>query len=97
MTTAQQFSRLLELVLRQPPPLRVKAWDGSEEGPQDAPLLLLNSPDAVRRLVRAPGELGLARAYVSGETGVMRRLTGCRISAHRRNGARCRRASGPSC
>ncbi len=74
MTTAQQFSRLLELVLRQPPPLRVKAWDGSEEGPQDAPLLLLNSPDAVRRLVRAPGELGLARAYVSGDLDVPDRL-----------------------
>ena len=74
MTTAQRFSRLLELVLRQPPPLRVKAWDGSEEGPQDAPLLLLNSPDAVRRLVQSPGELGLARAYVSGDLDVPDRL-----------------------
>jgi cyclopropane-fatty-acyl-phospholipid synthase len=74
MTTAQRFSRLLELVLRQPPPLRVKAWDGSEEGPPEAPLLLLNSPDAVRRLVRSPGELGLARAYVSGDLDVPDRL-----------------------
>jgi cyclopropane-fatty-acyl-phospholipid synthase len=74
MSTAQRFSRLLELVLRQPPPLRVKAWDGSEEGPQDAPLLLLNSPDAVRRLVHSPDELGLARAYVSGDLDVPDRL-----------------------
>ncbi|MEP6759982.1 MAG: cyclopropane-fatty-acyl-phospholipid synthase family protein [Sporichthyaceae bacterium] len=74
MSTAQRFSRLLELVLRQPPPLRVKAWDGSEEGPPDAPLLLVNSPDAVRRLVDSPGELGLARAYVSGDLDVPDRL-----------------------
>jgi cyclopropane-fatty-acyl-phospholipid synthase len=74
MSTAQRFSRLLELVLHQPPPLRVKAWDGSEEGPPDAPLLLLNSPDAVRRLVQSPGELGLARAYVSGDLDVPDRL-----------------------
>ena len=74
MTTAARFTRLLELVLRQTPPLRVKAWDGSEEGPQDAPVMLVNSPDAIRRLVRSPDELGLARAYVSGDLDVPDRL-----------------------
>jgi cyclopropane-fatty-acyl-phospholipid synthase len=48
-------------------PWRLRAWDGSEAGPADAPLLTVRSPTAVRRLVWAPGELGLARAYVAGD------------------------------
>jgi cyclopropane-fatty-acyl-phospholipid synthase len=32
--------------------------------------LQVQSPDAIRRIVRAPGELGLARAFVSGEIDV---------------------------
>ena len=48
-------------------PVRLRAWDGSEAGPVDAPLVELRSPDAVRRLLRHPGELGAAQAYVTGE------------------------------
>lgn len=48
-------------------PWRLRAWDGSEAGPADAPVLVVRSPQAVRRLVWAPGELGLVRAYVAGE------------------------------
>jgi cyclopropane-fatty-acyl-phospholipid synthase len=48
-------------------PVRLRAWDGSEAGPADAPLVELRSPDAVRRLLRHPGELGAAQAYVTGE------------------------------
>jgi cyclopropane-fatty-acyl-phospholipid synthase len=48
-------------------PVRLRAWDGSEAGPDDAPLVIIRSPQAVRRLMWAPDELGLARAYVSGE------------------------------
>jgi len=73
-TVADRFFRLLELVLREKPALRVCAWDGSEAGPADAPVVLLSSPDAVRRLVRAPNELGLARAYVSGDLDVPENL-----------------------
>lgn len=51
-------------------PVRLKAWDGSTAGPVDAPLVVLNSPDAVRRLVWRPGELGAAQAYVTGELDV---------------------------
>ena len=36
----------------------------------DAPALVLRDPDALVRIVRAPGELGLARAWVSGELDV---------------------------
>ena len=48
-------------------PVRLVAWDGSAAGPVDAPVVELRSPDAVRRLLWRPGELGAAQAYVSGE------------------------------
>ncbi|HEX5861933.1 MAG TPA: cyclopropane-fatty-acyl-phospholipid synthase family protein [Nocardioides sp.] len=48
-------------------PVRLRAWDGSETGPDDAPVVELRSPDAVRRMLRHPGELGAAQAYVTGE------------------------------
>jgi cyclopropane-fatty-acyl-phospholipid synthase len=48
-------------------PVRLRAWDGSEAGPTDAPLVELRSPDALRRLLWHPGELGAAQAYVTGE------------------------------
>jgi hypothetical protein len=48
-------------------PVRLRAWDGSEAGRADAPLVELRSPDAVRRLLRNPGELGAAQTYVTGE------------------------------
>src|ERR1700712_2119895 len=48
-------------------PVRRRAWDGSEAGPADAPLVELRSRDAVRRLLWHPGELGAAQAYVTGE------------------------------
>jgi cyclopropane-fatty-acyl-phospholipid synthase len=48
-------------------PIRLRAWDGSEAGPDDAPVVELRSADAVRRLLWRPGELGAAQAYVTGE------------------------------
>ena len=51
-------------------PVRVRAWDGSEAGPADGPVLVIRSRRALRRLLWAPGELGLARAYVTGDIDV---------------------------
>lgn len=51
-------------------PVRLRAWDGSETGPDDAPLVVINSPQALSRLVWRPGELGAAQAYVTGELDV---------------------------
>src|SRR4029453_15356005 len=52
-------------------PIAVRAYDGSRLGPADAPAtLLVRSPVVFRRLITAPGELGLGRAYVSGELDV---------------------------
>jgi len=48
-------------------PWRLRAWDGSEAGPPGAPMVAVRSPTAVRRVVWAPGELGLARAYIAGD------------------------------
>jgi cyclopropane-fatty-acyl-phospholipid synthase len=48
-------------------PVRLRAWDGSEAGPEDGPVVELRGPDALRRLLWHPGELGAAQAYVTGE------------------------------
>jgi cyclopropane-fatty-acyl-phospholipid synthase len=49
-------------------PLRFTAYDGSTAGPVDAQLGLdLLTSRGTRYLATAPGELGLARAYVSGD------------------------------
>jgi cyclopropane-fatty-acyl-phospholipid synthase len=51
-------------------PVRLRVWDGSEAGPVDAPVVELRTPDALRRLLWHPGELGAAQAYVTGELDV---------------------------
>ena len=49
-------------------PLKFTAYDGSSAGPADAELGLdLRTPRGTTYLATAPGELGLARAYVSGD------------------------------
>ena len=49
-------------------PVGVEAYDGSSSGPADATVrLVLRSPKALSYLLTAPSQLGLARAYVSGE------------------------------
>ena len=50
-----------------PPPVRFEFWDGTSLGPAHGDTLQVRSPDAVRRLLWAPGELGLARAFVMGD------------------------------
>jgi len=60
------------------PPLRLRFWDGSELGPGagaagrdpaegNGATVVFSSPNAVRRVLWMPNELGLARAYVAGE------------------------------
>jgi len=49
-------------------PVRFEFWDGSAVGPADGVgTLRIRSSDAVRRILWAPGELGVARAFVSGD------------------------------
>ena len=65
-------------------PVRVRAWDGSEAGPADGPMLKLRSRRALRRLLWAPGELGLARAYVSGDLDIASDVDGDLAEGFRR-------------
>jgi cyclopropane-fatty-acyl-phospholipid synthase len=64
---AGRLARILAIILGTPPRLRVRGWDGSETGPPDAPLVHFRSKEALRHIAHEPNELGLARAYVSGE------------------------------
>jgi cyclopropane-fatty-acyl-phospholipid synthase len=52
------------------PPVRLVGWDGSSAGTSDGPTVHVRNRRAVRRLLWAPGELGLARAYVAGDLDV---------------------------
>ncbi|MER5384659.1 cyclopropane-fatty-acyl-phospholipid synthase family protein [Streptomyces sp. NPDC002688] len=67
---APRLNSLVEQLLGAPLPLRIRAWDGSEAGPPGAPALVVRNRRALRRLLWKPGELGLARAWVSGDLGV---------------------------
>jgi cyclopropane-fatty-acyl-phospholipid synthase len=49
-------------------PFTVELWDGSRvPSTRHGPTLTVHSPRALGHLLRAPGELGLGRAYVCGE------------------------------
>jgi cyclopropane-fatty-acyl-phospholipid synthase len=76
-------------------PVRVRAWDSSEAGPPGPPTVVLRSPLALRRALWRPGELGLARAYVSGDLDVEGDLTeGLRLAWGAIRSARSGRAAG---
>ena len=52
-------------------PVTISAYDGSVAGAAEAAAgIEIRSPDALRRLLTAPGELGAARAYVAGNLDV---------------------------
>ena len=67
LSVAVRLKNLLENMLQTPMPVRLRAWDGSIAGPEDAPTLIVRHKRALRRLMWQPNELGLARAYISGE------------------------------
>jgi cyclopropane-fatty-acyl-phospholipid synthase len=50
-------------------PFTIEFWDGSRVAStsQDGPTFSVRSPKALAHALRAPGQLGLGRAYVSGE------------------------------
>ncbi|GAC1315366.1 MAG: cyclopropane-fatty-acyl-phospholipid synthase family protein [Acidimicrobiales bacterium] len=64
-TVALQLEPVLSGILGSPPALAIEFWDGSRLGPDAAPATVrFRTPDALRRILYAPGELGFARAYV---------------------------------
>ena len=62
------LAEILEVFTGNELPLKLTAYDGSSAGPDDAELgLELRSPRGTTYLATAPGDLGMARAYVSGD------------------------------
>ncbi|MCX4904390.1 cyclopropane-fatty-acyl-phospholipid synthase family protein [Streptomyces sp. NBC_00878] len=64
---ASVLARCVETATGTQLPVAIKAWDGSTAGPVDGPAFVLRSPQALRRMLWRPGQLGLARAWVAGE------------------------------
>jgi cyclopropane-fatty-acyl-phospholipid synthase len=64
---AAAIAPLLTHFFSGPLPLRVQFWDGTSLGPPEGDTLQVRSPDAVRRMLWSPSELGLARTFVEGE------------------------------
>jgi cyclopropane-fatty-acyl-phospholipid synthase len=79
-------------------PLSVRLWDGSEipSADADAPTLVIRSRQALERVLRDPNEVGVARAWVTGELdfegGIERGLAAAESLRHMRLGARDRLA-----
>jgi cyclopropane-fatty-acyl-phospholipid synthase len=75
---AQVIAALLKTHAGLDLPVRLRAWDGSAAGPAERPglpIAVIRSPQAIRRILWHPGELGLARAYISGDLDVEGDLT----------------------
>jgi cyclopropane-fatty-acyl-phospholipid synthase len=63
-----QVADVIGTVLGPDAPVRIIGYDGSKAGPDTAEVAMrIVSPRALSRLATAPGSLGLARAYVTGE------------------------------
>ena len=66
--TRLTLAEVFECLLARPAPVRFEAYDGSAYGPEDAHVRLeLKNERGLAYLVTAPGDLGMARAYVSGD------------------------------
>ena len=64
----QGLAGTLAAVLGVDLPVAIRAYDGSHAGPSDAPATIdIKSPDAIRRVLSSPGELGMVRAVVAGD------------------------------
>ena len=67
-SAADALAPLIRALVGSDVPVRFEFWDGSGLGPADGiGTLRIRSVDALRRILWAPGELGVARAFVSGD------------------------------
>ena len=68
---ATTLAPVLSSLIGSTAPVRIEFWDGSALGPEEpVGSLVVRSPDALRRIVWAPGELGISRAFVAGDLAV---------------------------
>ncbi len=63
---ADEMRRIFEAAVGGRLPVRLRCWDGSTSG-SAGPTLVVRDPRALRRMLWSPNELGLVRAYVSGD------------------------------
>jgi cyclopropane-fatty-acyl-phospholipid synthase len=70
-TAAQALAPLVHAVLGESLPVEVRFWDGSHLGTTDGPAtIVMRSPDALRRILWSPNEVGFARAFVTGDADI---------------------------
>ncbi|WP_067701197.1 class I SAM-dependent methyltransferase [Nocardia jejuensis] len=62
------IAEIFETLINGPVPIRLTAYDGSATGPEDSEFgLHIKNPRGVNYIVNAPGDLGMARAYIAGD------------------------------
>jgi len=66
-TIAEMVAPLVTALMNDSDSVPIRFWDGSSLGPAGESAVVIKSREALRRLLWAPGELGLGRAYVAGE------------------------------
>ncbi|MFN2562708.1 MAG: class I SAM-dependent methyltransferase [Jatrophihabitans sp.] len=69
-TAAEVLGPLLRRALNGEVPFRLRFWDGSVTGPDSPSTMVIVRRRALRRLLWSPDEIGLARAYVTGDLDV---------------------------
>ncbi|MFB7720895.1 MULTISPECIES: class I SAM-dependent methyltransferase [unclassified Nocardia] len=66
--TKLTIAEIFETLIEGPMPIRFTAYDGSSTGPEDSEFgLEIIHPRGVNYVANAPGDLGMARAYISGD------------------------------
>jgi cyclopropane-fatty-acyl-phospholipid synthase len=70
-SAAAALAPLVHAVLGEDLPIEVRFWDGSRLGDPGGPAtIVLRSPDAVRRILYSPNEVGFGRAYILGDADI---------------------------
>ena len=75
-SVADLLDPLLSRVFDTDLPVEVRFWDESVFGHRDVGAVRFNGPDALRRIIWSPDELGVARAFVAGEIDVTGNVAG---------------------
>ena len=88
-----KLADIFQLIVDEQTPVALRAFDGSSYAPPDpVGTVVLRHPRALRYMLGAPGELGIARAYVTGDLDIEGDLhaTLTALDEHRREGIRPR-------
>ncbi|MFR9752695.1 class I SAM-dependent methyltransferase [Nocardia sp. 004] len=69
--TKLSIAEIFETLVDGSVPIRLTAYDGSATGPENSEFQLdIRTPRGINYLVNAPGDLGMARAYIAGDMSV---------------------------